>query len=308
MAEVRGRKQAEKAYQRAEELFLTGNIRGAQREASRAKRLCPSLAAAAASALAAYEVHAAAAARPADWWRAVLGVARGGGGAATRDAVKRQFRRLSLLVHPDKNRSAAAEGAFKLLRQARDDALSSSSSSPPPSASAGGATSSPYAAPDEPQPWWREEERREQERQRAEARRARRRRPPPPPEAPAAPYRVIYCPFCKRELARPCGPLQERAGLLCETCHRWLSPPWQRKPEAPPAKPPPPEKAPVAVFQCPARCPECGRQYTSRVSTGEWCLQCKECSKRAVVTVQGPEYGHRDHQALLRHQKPLLRR
>ncbi|CAN6291185.1 unnamed protein product [Urochloa humidicola] len=277
MAEEHGRTQAEKAYQRAEELFLTGNIRGAHREASKAKRLCPSLAAVADSALAAYEVHAAAAAG----WRAVLGVARGGGGAATRDAVKRQFRRLSLLVHPDKNRSAAAEGAFKLFRQARDDALSSSS---------GGATSSsPYAAPDEPQPWWREEERREQERQRAEAQRARRRRPPPPPEAPAAPYRVIYCPFCKRELARPCGPLQERAGLLCETCHRWLSPPWQRKPEAPPAKPPQPEKPPVTVFPCPARCPECGRQYTSRVSTGEWCLQCKACSKRAVVTVQGPD-------------------
>jgi hypothetical protein len=228
MAEVHGRKQAEKACQRAEELFLTGNIRGAHREASRATRLCPSLAAAA-SALAAYEVHAAAGGGD---WRAVLGVAARGD-AVTPDAIKRRFRRLSLLVHPDKNRSAAADGAFKLLCQARDDALSSSSAS----ASGGGtgATTSPYAAPDEPQPWWREQERREQERQRAEAQRARRRRPPPPPPPPepAVPYRVIYCPFCKRESARPCGPLQERAGLLCESCHRWLSPPWQKKPEPP---------------------------------------------------------------------------
>ncbi|KAL6638226.1 hypothetical protein ACP70R_025798 [Stipagrostis hirtigluma subsp. patula] len=250
MAESKyNREQAEKACKRAEQLFLIGRVPEARTLAARASRLCPSLPAVA-SALAAYEVHAAAAAaRPPDW-RAVLGIPRGE--AATPDAVKKQFRRLSLLVHPDRNSCAAAESAFELLRQACD-ALSS-------------AGSAAHAA-------------------------ARRRRPPAERE-PSAPYRVIYCPFCKSEFARPCGALQEKAGMMCEDCRRWLSPPWQKKPESPPAKetapaPPPPPKPPT--FPCPAQCPECGEQYTSKVSVGQWCLQCKACSKRAVVNVQGPD-------------------
>ncbi|RLN19397.1 hypothetical protein C2845_PM02G42120 [Panicum miliaceum] len=96
------REQAEKACRFAEELFLAGNIPGAHRHASRAKRLCPSLPVVA-NALAAYEVHAAAGGS----WRAVLGIQTGA--AATQDAIKKQYRRLSLLVHPDKARCAAAE-------------------------------------------------------------------------------------------------------------------------------------------------------------------------------------------------------
>ncbi|KAL6894418.1 hypothetical protein ACP4OV_008516 [Aristida adscensionis] len=262
------REQAEKACKRAEELFLIGHVREAHRVATGAARLCPSLAAVA-SAVAAYEVYAAAAARPGDW-RAVLGVP--GDGAVAPDAVKKHFRRLSLLVHPDKNSCAAAEGAFELVRQARD-ALESES---------GGAG--------EPQPWWTEREWKQHNRRRAEAQRARRRRPPA--QASSTPYKVIYCPFCKSEFARPCGPLQERAGMMCEDCRRWLSPPWQKKPAPPakaaasaaaPAKPKPP------VFPCPAQCPDCGAQYASKVSVGQWCLQCKACSKRAMVNVQGPD-------------------
>lgn len=64
-----------------------------------------------ANALAAYEVHTVTWGR----WRAVLGIRLGA--ATTKDTVKKQYRWLSLLVHPDKARScAAAEGAFKLLR------------------------------------------------------------------------------------------------------------------------------------------------------------------------------------------------
>jgi hypothetical protein len=76
-----------------------------------------------ASALVAYEVHTAAGVG----WRAVFGIRPDG--AATEDAVKKQYWRTSL-VHPDKARScAAAEGAFKLIRQACEDVLASVSSS-----------------------------------------------------------------------------------------------------------------------------------------------------------------------------------
>nr|CAB3497543.1 unnamed protein product [Digitaria exilis] len=113
------REQAEKACSHAEELFLAGNVR----EASRAKRLCPSLPGVA-NAVAAYEV---------------LGV-RPGEGAATQDAIKRQYKRLSLLVHPDKARCAAA---FKLVRDACEKALAFASGagdtiSPPPRAASSG--------------------------------------------------------------------------------------------------------------------------------------------------------------------------
>ncbi|GJM97187.1 hypothetical protein PR202_ga14094 [Eleusine coracana subsp. coracana] len=36
----------------------------------------------------------------------------------THEEIKKQYRRLCLVLHPDKNRSAAAEGAFKLIHQA----------------------------------------------------------------------------------------------------------------------------------------------------------------------------------------------
>ncbi|KAM0898802.1 hypothetical protein ACQ4PT_021694 [Festuca glaucescens] len=113
MAEA-NREEAERACRRAEDHFLAGNVAAARRLARKAQRLFPSLPGVA-NAVAAYAVHAAA-----PDWHAVLGVDR----PASADAVKRQFRRLSLLVHPDKNRSAAAEGAFKLLGKACD-ALSS---------------------------------------------------------------------------------------------------------------------------------------------------------------------------------------
>lgn len=252
--------QAEKACQRAEELFLTGNIRGAHCEAGRAKRLCPSLPGVA-NALAAYEVHTAAG----GGWRAVLGIRPGA--AATEDAVKKQYRRLSLLVHPDKARScAAAEGAFKLLRQAREDALASVASG---CRDSGGPRATPPPA-DVP--------------------RAASRRTPPPVmqfmfDVPRKPM-LIYCPSCKNEYAAKIGPLQQQAGMNCARCPEWLSPPWQKKP---PARKEPPAGQGRQVFQCPAKCPECEAAYTSMVCVGRWCLKCKACSKSSMVDVQGPD-------------------
>ncbi|KAE8809159.1 DnaJ domain containing protein [Hordeum vulgare] len=113
---------AEEACRRAETLYHAGNFTEACRHARRAQQLFPALPGVA-NALAAYAIHAAAAVgshgRPN--WHAVLGLEKQT--AATRDAIRRQFLRLSLLVHPDKNHSAAAEDAFKILRQACDTAL-----------------------------------------------------------------------------------------------------------------------------------------------------------------------------------------
>ncbi|OEL28931.1 hypothetical protein BAE44_0010047 [Dichanthelium oligosanthes] len=105
------REEAERAYRIAEERFLAGALRSARN----AKRLFASLPALQ-NAIAAYEVHAAAApARRGRNWYAVLGLPTD---AITHDDIKKQYRRLCLVLHPDKNRSAAADGAFKLLQQA----------------------------------------------------------------------------------------------------------------------------------------------------------------------------------------------
>ncbi|CAL4928283.1 unnamed protein product [Urochloa decumbens] len=255
------REKAEKACRRAEELFVAGHVRSAHREAIRAKQLCPSLPGVA-NAVAAYEVHAAAG----GGWRAILGI-RHGGGAATQDAIKKEYRRLSLLVHPDKARSCpAAEGAFKLLRQACEEGLSKAASgrdtSPTPRRAA--ATPVPRAAAT----------------------------PPPTPVMQPMYYNMprepmlIYCPSCKNEYKAKIGRLEQQAGMKCARCPEWLSPPWQKKP---PARKEPTAAPGRQVFQCPAKCPECEAEYKSKVSVGRWCLKCKECNKSSMVDVQGPD-------------------
>ncbi|PVH31591.1 hypothetical protein PAHAL_9G184000 [Panicum hallii] len=113
--------QAWRAQALAEKCFLAGNVHGARQWMQSAARLAPGLPGTARVA-AAYDVHAAAAAARGgpDCWYAVLGLRPPGGGGprVTRDDVKRQHRRLCLLVHPDKNPCAAADGAFKLVQAA----------------------------------------------------------------------------------------------------------------------------------------------------------------------------------------------
>lgn len=244
------REQAEKACENAEKLFLAGNVRGAHREASRAKRLCPSLPGVA-NAVATYEVLAAAG----GGWRAVLGF-RSTGAAATADAIKKEYRRLSLLVHPDKARCAAAEGAFKLVRESCEKALlfvsrgdvTAPRPDPPPRAAAPMPTTMPMYDPRE--------------------------------------RKLIYCPSCKNEYAAKIGKLEQQAGMKCARCPEWLSPPWQKKP---PAKKQPAAGSGRQVFQCPAKCPECSAPYASKVCVGRWCLTCKACNKSCMVDVQGPD-------------------
>ncbi|XP_020249491.1 helicase SEN1-like [Asparagus officinalis] len=109
--------EAEKAMAEAEELFKANDLRGANRLASKAETLFPShpqiprL-------LAALRVHIAAASKPSAptvaYWCGILG-------SDPNDdirSIKQQFKKMCLLTHPDKNSSAAAEGAFKLVTDA----------------------------------------------------------------------------------------------------------------------------------------------------------------------------------------------
>lgn len=146
--------QARRALEFAEQRFLSGDVAGARHCAAYALGLAPGLPAAE-QALAAYDVHAAAAApaprgcgpiliaRPNTTWYAVLGLPQprpvrqpsaddDPDDVVTHDAVKRQHRRLC----PDKNPSAAADGAFKLV-EAAYDAPSAVHPPPPPPPAAG---------------------------------------------------------------------------------------------------------------------------------------------------------------------------
>ncbi|CAN6358412.1 unnamed protein product [Urochloa humidicola] len=130
MAEPDLEAQAQRALAFAEQRFLAGDVAGARHHARRALDLAPGLPGAE-QALVAYDVHAAAAAGASlglgalPSWYAVLflpmphhPLLQPSGGVVTHDDVKRQHRRLCLLVHPDKNTSAAADGAFKLVQAA----------------------------------------------------------------------------------------------------------------------------------------------------------------------------------------------
>uniref|UniRef100_A0A0D9W155 J domain-containing protein n=1 Tax=Leersia perrieri TaxID=77586 RepID=A0A0D9W155_9ORYZ len=263
--------QAEEASRRAEEFFLAGNIASAHRLARRANRLCPSLPSVA-NALAAYDVHAAAVANPdgqPDWY-AVLGIDRSS--SLTLDAIKKHFRRRSLLVHPDKNRSAAADGAFKLLAQACDTLSDRVNAN----ANAG--------AEAEKQDWWSEYWKRHPKfSEAASRRRGAAADEEPTPRREREPPMVIYCKRCDREFVRDVYEF----GVTCRRCHRTVRPPWERsKPSSPTKKPSSPKPE---LFPCPGQCPRCGTQFASMVSAGRWQLKCKACSKFSLVNVQGPD-------------------
>uniref|UniRef100_A0A0E0KLA1 J domain-containing protein n=1 Tax=Oryza punctata TaxID=4537 RepID=A0A0E0KLA1_ORYPU len=284
---VANQEQAEEACRRAEEFFLAGNIASAHRLARRAQRLCPSLPGVA-NVLAAYDVHAAATANPGcrpDWY-AVLGIDQSTSSAAvTRDAIKRQFRRRSLLVHPDKNRSAAADGAFKLLRQACD-ALSDRAPHHHPNAGAASAAAANKAADTAAQTWWSEYWARHPEMAAAASRRRGAAADEEKPTRPQGePPMVIYCKRCDREFVRE----PDEFGVTCRWCHWPVRPPWERSKPSSPTKAPPPPPPKREMFPCPGQCPRCGVQFASMVCAGKWHLRCKACSKYTMVDVQSPD-------------------
>ncbi|XP_008813621.1 dnaJ homolog subfamily B member 14-like [Phoenix dactylifera] len=110
--------EAERAMAMAEDLFKANDVEGAMKFALKAKTLFPSLPGLP-QAIAAYEVHIAGEKRKrgdTHWRYAVLGVTP----SDTFQAIKRRYKKLCIQIHPDKNRSAAADGAFILVKEAWD--------------------------------------------------------------------------------------------------------------------------------------------------------------------------------------------
>ncbi|KAF0922515.1 hypothetical protein E2562_037415 [Oryza meyeriana var. granulata] len=224
---------ARQAKNLAERCFVGGDIAGAKQWCQTAQKLDPRLPGIA-QAAAAYDVHSAAARKVIgaagcgpDWY-AVLDLPPPRSGLVTHDAVKKQYRKLCLLVHPDKNTSAAADGAFKLV-QAAWDALSARH--PPPEAAEAPCTrpmraedlyrtkptaAAPAKKPPEPPKTTRQQP------------------PPPQPSAPRQPQRptmpppppVVRPPSPTRGKCQYCGALTIIRGAAgarsfrCMSCHR----------------------------------------------------------------------------------------
>ncbi|XP_008789771.1 dnaJ homolog subfamily B member 14-like [Phoenix dactylifera] len=133
------KERAEKAMREAEEKFQSNDIEGAKRMVLRARKLFPS-ARGLPQMLAAFNVHIAAASKDAKGrtnWYAVLDVDP----SDDIKTIKKQYKKLCLLIHPDKNRSSAAEGAFKLVCQAWEAITGNASSSEKASTGTGGSPS-----------------------------------------------------------------------------------------------------------------------------------------------------------------------
>lgn len=294
------KEEAEKAYRLAEERFLAGDVAGALRTARNARRLFPTVPALQ-NAAAAYDVHAAACAvaRGGRRWYAVLGL-QPEEAVVTHEDVKKQYRRLCLVLHPDKNRSAAADGAFRLLQQAWE--VLSDRHPPPGPASAAKPSGRTYAPPPPPPPQPRYDPRWEK------ADRYGRWTPPSdwssfgfrkPPEpdgstfdfkawraAYARAHGTTYCGHCDSESAGDHG---GKPREKCHACGARFSPP-RRDGATTPAgtgdePPPAPRQRKGGAFTCPTACPRCGTRFSSTVSVGLCKLRCQACSYDATVDV-----------------------
>ncbi|ONK65637.1 uncharacterized protein A4U43_C07F39120 [Asparagus officinalis] len=106
------KEEAEKALKLAEEKFKANDLQGAKRFALKAQSIYPSLPNLTQT-ITAYGIHVLAATKSDDW-HSILGVSPD----ADHETIKKQYKKLCMLTHPDKNRSAAAEGATKIILQA----------------------------------------------------------------------------------------------------------------------------------------------------------------------------------------------
>lgn len=108
--------EALRAKQIAENKMQSGDFEGALKFATKAKRLFPEVQNIA-QILTVCEVHCAAQNKLSgsnmDWYE-ILQTER----FADEVTIKKQYRKLALLLHPDKNKSAGAEAAFKLIGEA----------------------------------------------------------------------------------------------------------------------------------------------------------------------------------------------
>jgi curved DNA-binding protein CbpA len=107
--------EALKAKDAAERKFHARNFKGARRSAIKAHNLCPSLEGIS-QMVATLEVHLASESKidgESDWYR-ILSLSS----SADEEEVKKQYKSLALLLHPDKNKSVGGETAFKLVSEA----------------------------------------------------------------------------------------------------------------------------------------------------------------------------------------------
>ncbi|KAM5561393.1 hypothetical protein ABKV19_022145 [Rosa sericea] len=110
------KEEAIRAMQLSEEKMQLNDFAGARKLAQTAQRLCPELQNIS-QLLTACEVHCSAENKIAgcemDWY-GILQVQQ----SDNDESIKKQFRKLALLLHPDKNKFAGAEAAFKLIMDA----------------------------------------------------------------------------------------------------------------------------------------------------------------------------------------------
>ncbi|TVU29975.1 hypothetical protein EJB05_21574, partial [Eragrostis curvula] len=107
--------EALRAKDAAERKFYARNVKGARRSAIKAHNLCPSLEGIS-QMVATLEVHLASESKidgESDWYR-ILSLSA----SADEEEVKKQYKKLALLLHPDKNKSVGGETAFKLVSEA----------------------------------------------------------------------------------------------------------------------------------------------------------------------------------------------
>jgi DnaJ-domain-containing protein 1 len=108
--------EAKKLINLAEESFKHGNLDAAVKLAVKAMYCDPEVSNDTIAHLSAYMIHKAMSLEQRTWYK-VLGVQQTGSDQAT---IKKQYKKMALLVHPDKNKSVAAESAFKFVKQAWD--------------------------------------------------------------------------------------------------------------------------------------------------------------------------------------------
>ncbi|XP_022776339.1 uncharacterized protein LOC111318004 [Durio zibethinus] len=107
--------EATRAKELAERKFVAKDINGAKKFALKAQNLYPGLEGIP-QMIATLDVHISAENKingEADWY-AILDV----NPQADDEAVRKQYRKLALMLHPDKNKSVGADGAFKLISEA----------------------------------------------------------------------------------------------------------------------------------------------------------------------------------------------
>ncbi|TXG55516.1 hypothetical protein EZV62_020772 [Acer yangbiense] len=107
--------EALRAKEIAEKRFAEKDFAGAKNYALKAKTLCPGLEGIA-QMVATFEVYFASEVKrngEIDYY-AVLGLKP----SANKEAVKKQYRKMAVLLHPDKNKCVGADGAFKLVSEA----------------------------------------------------------------------------------------------------------------------------------------------------------------------------------------------